>query len=73
MKYINGLSAILGKETYIFLYDDDSHAETLKTFGRFAANKELSFTWYDAAVLSKKLREEKKKLHRSNLKSKPRF
>jgi hypothetical protein len=25
--------------------------------GRFASNPELSFTWYDAAVLSQKIRQ----------------
>jgi len=26
-------------------------------FGRFACNPELSFTWYDAAVLSQRVRK----------------
>jgi hypothetical protein len=26
--------------------------------GRYASNPELSFTWYDAAVLSQKIRQE---------------
>jgi hypothetical protein len=30
----------------------------LRTLGRFASNPELSFTWYDAAVLSQKIRQE---------------
>ena len=33
-------------------------------FGRYASNPELSFTWYDAAVLSKKLRQATKKEER---------
>jgi hypothetical protein len=28
----------------------------LRTFGRYASDPELSFSWYDAAVLSQKLR-----------------
>jgi hypothetical protein len=40
------------------LYDDESRAETLRVLGRFASNPELSFTWYDAAVLSQKIRQE---------------
>jgi hypothetical protein len=28
----------------------------LRVLGRFASNPELSFTWYDAAVLSQKVR-----------------
>jgi len=29
--------------------------------GRYASNPELSFTWYDAAVLSQKIRQESQK------------
>lgn len=53
---INVLALIKGEERYIFLYDDDSRAETLRMLGRYASNKDLSFTWYDAAVLSQKIR-----------------
>ena len=55
---INVLALVKGSERYVFLYDDDSRAETLRTLGRFASNPELSFTWYDAAVLSQKIRQE---------------
>lgn len=55
---INVLALVKGEERYIFLYDDSQRAETLRTFGRYASNPELSFTWYDAAVLSQKLRQE---------------
>ena len=33
--------------------------------GRYASNPELSFTWYDAAVLSQKIRRESQKVSRS--------
>ena len=56
-KDINVLALVKGKERYIFLYDDDNRAETLRTLGRYASNQELSFTWYDAAVLSQKIRQ----------------
>lgn len=55
---INVLALVKGKERYIFLYDDASRAETLRTLGRYASNADLSFTWYDAAVLSQKVRQE---------------
>jgi hypothetical protein len=55
---INVLALVKGKERYVFLYDDASRAETLRTLGRYASNPELSFTWYDAAVLSQKIRQE---------------
>lgn len=55
---INVLALVKGAERYVFLYDDASRAETLRTLGRFASNPELSFTWYDAAVLSQKVRQQ---------------
>lgn len=58
---INVLALVKGAERYVFLYDDASRAETLRTLGRFASNPELSFTWYDAAVLSQKIRHDSHK------------
>ncbi len=58
---INVLALVKGQERYVFLYDDASRAETLRVLGRFASNPELSFTWYDAAVLSQKIRQESTK------------
>lgn len=55
---INVLALVKGSERYVFLYDEASRAETLRTLGRFASNPELSFTWYDAAVLSQKVRQD---------------
>ncbi len=54
---INVLALVKGRERYIFLYDDTQRAEALRTLGRFASSNELSFTWYDAAVLSQKVRQ----------------
>ena len=55
---INVLALVKGTERYVFLYNDQNRAETLRTLGRYASNSELSFTWYDAAVLSQKIRQE---------------
>src|SRR5262245_16613204 len=57
---INVLALIKGKERYIFLYDDSQRAEALRMLGRHASNPELSFSWYDAAVLSQKIRQEER-------------
>jgi hypothetical protein len=54
---INVLALVKGEERYIFLFDDDHRAEALRTLGRYASNPDLSFTWYDAAVLSQKIRK----------------
>ncbi len=58
---IKVFALVKGSERYVFLYDDASRAETLRVLGRFASNPELSFTWYDAAVLSQKIRQESQK------------
>jgi hypothetical protein len=54
---INVLALVKGNERYVFLFDDDNRVEMLRQFGRFAANPDLSFTWYDAAVMSQKVRQ----------------
>jgi hypothetical protein len=53
---INVVALVKGNERYIFLYDDDSRDAALQAMGRQAANPELSFSWYDAAVLGDKVR-----------------
>lgn len=53
---VNVLALVKDTERYIFLYDDDSPQALLQQIGRFAADPELSFSWYDAAVLSQKVR-----------------
>ena len=58
---INVLALVKGEERYVFLFDDDSRAAALRVLGRYASNPDLSFTWYDAAVLSQKIRQETKK------------
>ena len=58
---INVLALVKGSERYVFLYDDESRAETLRVLGRYASHPDLSFTWYDAAVLSQKIRQESQK------------
>ena len=58
---INVLALVKGEERYIFLFDDNNRAETLRTLGRYASDPEMSFTWYDAAVLSQRIRQESRK------------
>jgi hypothetical protein len=55
---INVVALVKGCERYIFLYDDDNRAQTLRTLGRYASNPDLSFSWYDAAILSQKIRRQ---------------
>jgi len=55
-KDINVVALVKGEERYIFLFNDSQKGETLRTLGKYASNPELSFSWYDAAVLSQKVR-----------------
>ena len=45
---VNVLALVKGTERYIFLYNDENRAQTLRMLGRYASNPNLSFTWYDA-------------------------
>lgn len=53
---INVVAIVKGSERYVFLYDDASREQTLRTLGRYASDPELSFTWYDAAIASREIR-----------------
>lgn len=70
---INILALAKGEERYIFLYDEDSRNETLRTLGRYASSSELSFSWYDAAVMSQKVRKSSKPTEIADLASFERF
>ncbi len=54
---INVVALVRGEEQYIFMFDEANRTETLRMLGRYAADPGLSFTWFDAAVLSQKVRE----------------
>lgn len=54
---VNVLALVKGEEKFIFLFDDENRDETLRQLARFAANPDLDFSWYDAAMLSRKIRE----------------
>lgn len=45
-------------EQFIVMYTSMTKADALRQLGRWAANPELIFTWYDAAVVSQKIRAE---------------
>ena len=76
MTEVNVLALAKGNERYIFLFDDNNRSRVLQTLGQFADNPELSFTKYDAAVLSQKVRQESqkqtKKSQKTTLKQPPR-
>ncbi len=49
------LALVRGADRYMIVYDADNKAEALKQLGRWASDRDLSFTWYDAARLSMEL------------------
>jgi hypothetical protein len=61
---INVIALVKGGERYVFLFDDASRAEALRTLGRFAADPDLSFSWHDAAVLGEKVRHAEARVNR---------
>ncbi|MGI5832792.1 MAG: hypothetical protein ACOX6D_09750 [Thermoguttaceae bacterium] len=63
---INVLALVKGEERYVFIYNEENRSETMRVLGRYASNPELNFSWYDAAVLSQKMRRE---CHRESLSS----
>lgn len=54
------MALVKDEERYLFLFNDETRAETLRTLGRYASDSALSFSWYDAAVMSQKVRATKK-------------
>lgn len=51
---LNVLALHKGTEHYLFLYDDNSLPSLVDLFRRYASDSELSFNWFDAAVMSEK-------------------
>jgi hypothetical protein len=54
----NVLALVKGAERYVFVYDDISRPNLLETLRDLAANPDVAFSWFDAAVLSDKAREQ---------------
>ena len=52
---INVLALVKGEERYVFMYSDENSGDVVRRMGRYASDRELSFSWYDAAVLSQKI------------------
>lgn len=61
---VNVIAMVKGGERYVFLFDDASRDEALRTLGRFAADPALSFSWHDAAVLGEKVRHTQGRVNR---------
>lgn len=55
---LNVLALIKGHERYVFVYDDNARQELIDVFRQFASDPQLSFNWFDAAVLTDKARQQ---------------
>lgn len=58
---INVTALVKGNERYVWFWRDANRREMFASLSRFAANPELSFTWYDAAIVAQKIREAENK------------
>jgi hypothetical protein len=54
----NVLALVKGAEHYVFVYDDRSADALVAALRDLAAEPGVSFTWFDAAVLTEKAREQ---------------
>lgn len=55
---INVIALSRGSERFVWLYRNEQLGDVLRSFGKFASDPELSFTWWDAATLSKRARSQ---------------
>lgn len=69
---LNVLALLKGPERYVFVYDDASQEELLDAFRHYASDPNLSFTWFDAAVLTDKARQQAADAGKTPTNSKPR-
>lgn len=60
-KEFNVLALVKGAERYIFVYDDASQRELVDAFRDQAADPTLSFSWFDAAIMTEKAHEQAEK------------
>ena len=49
---IRQLSLVKGEERFVFRYQQGQEPRVVDAFAEMAANRESSFDWFDAAVLS---------------------
>jgi hypothetical protein len=52
------LALLKGKERYLFVYDDESREDVLNAIRDQAARPTLTFSWFDAAILTERARQQ---------------
>jgi hypothetical protein len=58
LREFNVLALFKGNERYVFVYDDEAHEPLIDALRDLAADPNLNFTWFDAAILTEKAREQ---------------
>jgi hypothetical protein len=54
------LALVKGKERYVFVYDDESREKLIDSIRHQAADPEVTLSWFDAAVLTERARQQVK-------------
>jgi len=57
-RILHPLALTRGKETYLFLYDDENRNKLFKIFSELTSNPRLSFTGNDEGILIEKVYQE---------------
>jgi len=52
------LALLKGKERYLFVYDDESREGLLNAIRDQAAHPALTLSWFDAAILTERARQQ---------------
>lgn len=55
---VNVLMLRKGAERFVWIYTDAEKVNALRSLGRFATDAGLAFSWHDAAVMSREIREQ---------------
>ncbi|GBD35109.1 hypothetical protein HRbin36_00213 [bacterium HR36] len=59
LQELNILALLKGEEHYVIVYTEDSQQEAVQAMRDWAADPRLSFSWFDAAVLARRLRQQR--------------
>jgi hypothetical protein len=55
---VNVLALVKGRERFIYVYDYDCQQELIDAVRDHAADPRLCLTWFDASVLTRKIKEQ---------------
>lgn len=58
MRDLNVLALVKGVERFVFVYDDASREETIAAIRDQAADPSVSMSWFDAALLVQRARQQ---------------